>query len=287
MSDHLNGQAGIGNNGNGNNNGNGEERTETEWERDVKYFEECIEALYSLAQEEQTETDPSAPVVPPKVWVLVNKMDIVGDGVASKKIKVFEEKRDEIERRCGAVGKRFGMDVGRGRGVRCFGTSIWDESLYKVGRCEPSEGHLRMADRGMSLRLNVPALFEQAWSSVIHNLIPNAALINSHLTHLRNISSCLEAVLFERQTFLVLAKSGSGLDADPDLDPGASIGTNKTLGNTGSAEDEEKNKVKAKAVMMDVEGLDEVEIANGARGLERKRFEKISEVVKGFRRTCQ
>jgi Ras-related GTP-binding protein A/B len=39
--------------------------------------------------------------------------------------------------------------------------------------------------------------------------------------------------------------------------------------------------------MMDVEGLDEVEIANGARGLERKRFEKISEVVKGFRRTCQ
>ncbi|KAG7571271.1 hypothetical protein FFLO_00783 [Filobasidium floriforme] len=232
-------------------------RTETEWERDVKYFEECIEALYSLAQEEQTETDPSAPVVPPKVWVLVNKMDIVGDGVASKKIKVFEEKRDEIERRCGAVGKRFGMDVGRGRGVRCFGTSIWDESLYK------------------------------AWSSVIHNLIPNAALINSHLTHLRNISSCLEAVLFERQTFLVLAKSGSGLDADPDLDPGASTGTNKTLGNTGAAEDEEKNKVKAKAVMMDVEGLDEVEVANGARGLERKRFEKISEVVKGFRRTCQ
>jgi Ras-related GTP-binding protein A/B len=141
LSDHLNGQVGIGNNGNGNNNGNGEERTETEWERDVKYFEECIEALYSLAQEEQTETDPSAPVVPPKVWVLVNKMDIVGDGVASKKIKVFEEKRDEIERRCGAVGKRFGMDVGRGRGVRCFGTSIWDESLYKVGRSQTPEGH--------------------------------------------------------------------------------------------------------------------------------------------------
>jgi Ras-related GTP-binding protein A/B len=137
----------------------------------------------------------------------------------------------------------------------------------------------------MSLRLNVPARINQAWSSVIHNLIPNAALINSHLTHLRNISSCLEAVLFERQTFLVLAKSGSGLDADPDLDPGA--GTKKTLGISGAAEDEEKNKVKAKAVMMDVEGLDEVEIANGARGLERKRFEKISEVVKGFRRTCQ
>lgn len=84
--------------------------------------------------------------------------------------------------------------------------------------------------------------------------------------------------MFERQTFLVLAKSGSGLDADPDLEPRAA----------GSIMDKTKEEEdKRKAVMMDVEGLDEVEIANGARGLERKRFEKISEVVKGFRRTCQ
>ena len=134
-SDSLN-QAGGKSSGStgGSGNGNGiASGNETEWERDVKYFEECLEALYSLAQEEQTETDASAPVVPPKVWVLVNKMDLVGDGVPSKKIKVFEEKRDEIERRCTVVGKRFGMDVGRGKGVRCFGTSIWDESLYKVG----------------------------------------------------------------------------------------------------------------------------------------------------------
>lgn len=126
--------------GNANGSGNGTGGDQTEWERDVKYFEECIEALYSLAQEEQTETDPSSPLIPPKVWVLVNKMDLVGDGVGSKKVKVFEEKRDEIERRCAMVGKRFGMDVGRGKGVRCFGTSIWDESLYKVGRLPCSLG---------------------------------------------------------------------------------------------------------------------------------------------------
>jgi len=135
--------------------------SETEWERDVKYFEECLEALYSLAQEEQLDmlasrktmdssttgtgsnlsstgaggssAGASTPVlIPPRVWVLVNKMDIVGDGVPAKKLKIFEEKRDEIERRVGAMGKRFGMDVTRGKGVRCFGTSIWDESLYKV-----------------------------------------------------------------------------------------------------------------------------------------------------------
>ena len=75
----------------------------------------------------------------------------------------------------------------------------------------------------------------------------------------------------------MLAKSGSGLDADPDLEPRGSTDVSK------AKEDEDKSK----AVMMDVEGLDEIEIANGARGLERKRFEKISEVVKGFRRTCQ
>lgn len=87
-------------------------------------------------------------------------------------------------------------------------------------------------------------------------------------------------MLFERQTFLVLAKSGSGLDADPEHEAPSSSSIKGV-----SAKTIEENK--SKAVMMDVEGLDEVEIAGGARGLERKRFEKISEVVKGFRRTCQ
>lgn len=57
-------------------------------------------------------------------------------------------------------------------------------------------------------------------------------------------------VVFEAETFLVMAKSGSPLDAE-------------------------------------VEEYDSIEIANGVANLDRDRFEKISEIVKRFRKTCQ
>jgi Ras-related GTP-binding protein A/B len=62
--------------------------------------------------------------------------------------------------------------------------------------------------------------------------------------------SCTEAVLFESQTFLVLAKSGSELDCDESE-------------------------------------LEQYERLGGAAGFNRKRFEKISEIVKEFRHTCR
>jgi Ras-related GTP-binding protein A/B len=56
--------------------------------------------------------------------------------------------------------------------------------------------------------------------------------------------------LFEAETFLVIAKSGSVLDCDPSE-------------------------------------MDDREKEYGAQVLDRKRFEKISETIKGFRKTCQ
>ena len=85
---------------------------------------------------------------------------------------------------------------------------------------------------------------------MIHTLIPNIGLITSHLTWLRNICLATEAVVFEAETFLVIAKSGSVLDSD-----------------TSEMDDREKE--------------------YGAQELDRKRFEKISETIKGFRKTCQ
>jgi Ras-related GTP-binding protein A/B len=57
-----------------------------------------------------------------------------------------------------------------------FATSIWDESLY------------------------------QAWSSVVQQLIPNRKFIKNTLQNLCEISLCNEAVLFERETFLILSQ---------------------------------------------------------------------------------
>jgi Ras-related GTP-binding protein A/B len=60
----------------------------------------------------------------------------------------------------------------------------------------------------------------------------------------------VEVVAFEAETFLVIAKSGSPLDCDPA-------------------------------------DLDDRESAGGGKQLDRRRFEKISEIIKGFRKTCQ
>jgi len=108
-------------------------------------------------------------------------------------------------------------------------TSIWDESLYR------------------------------AWSRIVHSLIPNIPILCNHLTTFANICSATEVVLFERHTFLIIARSGddpSDRRADDAIEP------------TDDEEDEE------------------TPIEQSALALNPKRFEKISELVKGFRYSC-
>lgn len=97
----------------------------SEWEKDVQYFEECIEALRG------NETSSGA-----GVWVLVNKMDLVGQGPEGSKEReegrrqILKEKKEELELRAREIAVSFeGRDA---RPIRVYGTSIWDESLYKV-----------------------------------------------------------------------------------------------------------------------------------------------------------
>ncbi|CAG8460294.1 5943_t:CDS:2 [Cetraspora pellucida] len=61
--------------------------------------------------------------------------------------------------------------------ITAFATSIWDETLYK------------------------------AWSSIVHSLIPNVRLLESHLQNFAAICEADEVVLFERTTFLVISRS--------------------------------------------------------------------------------
>ncbi|KAG6878979.1 hypothetical protein C0992_006114 [Termitomyces sp. T32_za158] len=71
--------------------------------------------------------------------------------------------------------------------VDVLGTSIYDESLYK------------------------------AWSSIVHTLIPNAAVLSKHLATFATACSATEVILFERTTFLVIATSSSGSMEQHDL----------------------------------------------------------------------
>ena len=59
--------------------------------------------------------------------------------------------------------------------MKCFATSIWDETLYR------------------------------AWSDIVYSLIPNVEILKSQLNEFRAICGADEIVLFERATFLVIS----------------------------------------------------------------------------------
>ena len=59
--------------------------------------------------------------------------------------------------------------------MRCFATSIWDETLYK------------------------------AWSRIVYSLIPNVHVLEAQLEEFSNLCGADEIVLFERATFLVIS----------------------------------------------------------------------------------
>lgn len=116
--------------------------------KDLEYYRDCLEGLKQFS--------PDA-----AIFLLVHKMDLVRE----PRNATFDKKKKELEEASGEGS------------VTVFGTSIYDESLYK------------------------------AWSSIVHTLIPNAAVLSKHLSTFAEACSATEVVLFERTTFLVIATS--------------------------------------------------------------------------------
>ncbi|KAG6854692.1 hypothetical protein C0991_002403 [Blastosporella zonata] len=129
--------------------------------KDLEYYRDCMEGLKQFSPEAA-------------VFLLVHKMDLARE----PKNAVFEKKKKELE------------DASGGGAVTVFGTSIYDESLYK------------------------------AWSSIVHTLIPNATVLSKHLTTFAAACNATEVILFERTTFLVIATSSS---APPSLPPSGDL----------------------------------------------------------------
>jgi len=122
--------------------------------KDLEYYRDCLEGLRQFS--------PNA-----AVFLLVHKMDLVRE----RGSLILEKKTKELE------------DASGGGLVTVFGTSIYDESLYK------------------------------AWSSIVHILIPNAAVLSRHLSTFAAACSATEVILFERTTFLVIATSSPAASA--------------------------------------------------------------------------
>ncbi|CAK0888180.1 unnamed protein product [Prorocentrum cordatum] len=97
-----------------------------------------------------------------RVFCLIHKLDLV-----------HESKRDEVL-------KRYEQDLraaAPGQNVTCFGTSIWDETLFK------------------------------AWSQIVNSLIPEIDQLSSQLEHICRVCEADEVVLFEKNTFLLISHS--------------------------------------------------------------------------------
>jgi len=123
-------------------------------EKDFDHFAGVLEAI--------EENSPDA-----RIFVLVHKMDLVAE---EDREAILEDRKHLIEESCTSCGVQ---------NFQCFGTSIWDETLYK------------------------------AWSEIVTNLIPNIGLLKSHLNNFCRICDADEVVLFERATFLVISHAQS------------------------------------------------------------------------------
>lgn len=113
-----------------------------------------------------------------KVFVLVHKMDLImhnmKESVFNERVHLVRTKTTEALQNM-ASSSSAGPAVPRTMDIQPFATSIWDQSLYK------------------------------AWSSIIHDLIPNLAIIEKELGDLGQAIEAEEIFLYERTSFLVVS----------------------------------------------------------------------------------
>lgn len=97
-------------------------------------------------------------------------MDLIA---ADKKPTVLKERSQQI-RQVSIENGFGGTEKGAGQEVEFWGTSIWDQSLYK------------------------------AWTQVIYHLVPNAGVIENLLNQLADVIGAHELILYERTTCLMV-----------------------------------------------------------------------------------
>lgn len=173
----------------------------------------------------------------PTVFVLLHKMDLVPVDQQASKLAEFE---GEVTKKAREGGYKGAMQF--------YGTSIWNETLYKV--------RLRAARSSCVCVCNPLTCTLQAWSVVMANLMPSLSSLRTHLIHFLDLSGASEIVLFERTTFLVI----SSVTRAPPPKPTSGEGDG-AAGIEGGEEDESKE-------------------------WDERRFERISTMVKAFKLGC-
>merc|ERR1719282_1335142 len=131
--------------------GNQEKGGLSENTKDLNYFAHAMESLKQFSPDAQ-------------VFCLVHKIDLV-----------HESKREEVLKNY----ERDLVNAAPGINIQCYGTSIWDETLFK------------------------------AWSKIVYTLIPDIKTLEKQLEHICSVCEADEVVLFEKNTFLLISSSTS------------------------------------------------------------------------------
>jgi Ras-related GTP-binding protein A/B len=116
--------------------------------KDVDNFNSCLDAIKQSSRNAH-------------IFCLIHKMDLIHKD--DERAKLYEERSSELRRLADPLR------------VTCFGTSIWDETLYA------------------------------AWSSIVYALVPNVDVLESNLDRFCSLCEADEIVLFEKATFLVIS----------------------------------------------------------------------------------
>jgi Ras-related GTP-binding protein A/B len=118
-----------------------------ELDKDMQYYKSIIDSISTHSKDA-------------KIFCLIHKMDLLPPEHSRR---IFDQREAALK------------DLSTPMQITTFGTSIWDESLYK------------------------------AWSSIVYSLVPNVHVLEQKLQHFSNICDADEVILFEKTTFLVIA----------------------------------------------------------------------------------
>ena len=224
-------------------------------EKDLDQFSNVLDAILKNSSDS-------------RVFVLIHKMDMIQS----------EDLEFVFGQRSQAISNLF-QDAG-GVDFKIFATSIWDETLYK------------------------------AWSDIVTSLIPNIAMLSRHLKTFCRICDADEVVLFERRTFLIITHSqGYGEEDIRELNVEQTERDELHGNNPVEASDAITSSIYGAADDVLTTGIDGALSAGGENGnsatpvrdridtaisskkftaqhFDAHRFEKISNIVKQFKLSC-
>lgn len=151
-----------------------------ERKKDLEQFDSCLTAIRQNSKNAH-------------IFCLIHKMDLVRE---EERGKTYEERSNELKKMAAQQNNMITNETGGGGAgtgassssssssstsgglkLTTFGTSIWDETLYK------------------------------AWSSIVYALVPNIDILESQLSKFCRLCGADEVVLFEKATFLVISHS--------------------------------------------------------------------------------